>query len=357
MIKPIIFQLPSTKVDLINESKIIYSKSDIIAQPLFKYGFHYYINQSKDKLSLLNNDNLRGKTFYNVIENFDDNIPNYDETISIISKKELKTELNRYKFQLYEILFIFGLNGNIYCNDEDYDSVINSFNSKYQMKYKILEDVKKCDVYININSPNVDIKQKEQNQYFSILESIVEISDNLNKGGNCVIKIFDSFSEVTVKLLKLISEMFEETYIYKSYLSYGRESDKFIIGLKFKANYKNSDRLKDIISEMKSNKLNNIWNEYIIPKDFEFVIKYMNIVLGNYEHKMINLLIDYINKSNYFGDIYHSSIETQKINSKLWIDIFFSNNYKKSKDNLNSLINDVIKENNNNMKQMFSIMI
>lgn len=357
MIKPIIFQLPSSKIELVNESKISISKSDIIAQPLFKYGFHYYIHQSKDKLVLLNNDNLKDKTFYNVIENFDSNVPNYEDSIGKISKKSIGMDVDRDKLQLFEILSLFGLSGNIYSNDVDYDDIIKAFYKHSGLKYKMLEDVKKCDVYLNINKEKVDIKQLEQNQYKFLIEAIIDISEGLNKGGDCVIKIYDTFTEVSVKLLKLISEMFEEVYVYKPYMSFGREADKYIIGIKHKDNYKNGGKLKEVLSEIKTTKLNNIWNDYEIPKDFEFVIKYMNIELGNLEHRMINILIDYINKSNYFGDVYHTSIENQKKTSVFWKENFYGSNYKKSKDNLNSLVSQVIKENNKNMNEMFKEII
>jgi hypothetical protein len=83
----------------------------------------------------------------------------------------------------------------------------------------------------------------------------------------------------------------------------------------------------------------------------------MNIILGNYEHRMINVLVDYIKKSNYFGDVFHTCVETQKANSKFWIEHFCSNNYKKASDILNSLIDKVIKENNDQINVMFKLMI
>jgi hypothetical protein len=83
----------------------------------------------------------------------------------------------------------------------------------------------------------------------------------------------------------------------------------------------------------------------------------MNIELGNNEHKMINILVDYINKSNYFGDTYHTCFENQKKSTKFWIEHFFNSNYKKTKDELKSFINNVIKENISKMNEMFKLLI
>jgi len=355
--KPFIFQLPSTKIELVNEDKIIYSTSNVNAKPLFKYGFHHYINQSKDKLIILNNENLKGKTFYNIIENFDDNISNYENNIMKLNKKYIGIDINKDELELWEILSIFGLSGDVYVNDEAFDKVIKAFYTKSGLKYKALDDYKKSDIYININKQTGDIKQLEQLQFPILLESLQEIGDGLNKGGNCIIRLCDTYTEVSVKLMKLFSEIFTETYLYKPYMSYGRDSTKYMIGLNYKGNFKNSSKLSELLKDMKDNKLNNIFNNYTLPEDFEFVVKYMNIALGNNEHKMINILVEYINKSNYFGDQYHSCLENQKKTTEYWIETFYSSNYKKSKDELSTLISKTIKENNENMIKMFKLMV
>jgi hypothetical protein len=357
MIKPSIFQLPVSKTVYINESKTNESTSNFNSQPLFKYGFHHYINQSKDKLVILNNDDLKGKNFYNVVEPFDDNIPNYDNSIKKINKKLIGIDTDKNKLELWEILSIIGESGNLYINDTDYDPIIKAFYSKSGLKFKALEDFKKSDIYININDPDIDIKQKEQAHYYNFVEALGELTDGLNKDGCAVIKLYDTYTEVSVKLIKLMSEMFEETYIYKPYMSYGRDSGKYIFGIKYKDNYKNSGMLMSLLKKIKTEKLNNIFSDIDVPQDFEFVMKYMNIQIGNYEHKMINILVDYIKKSNYFGDVYHTSVENQKKTSEFWIENFYASNYKKAKDELKSLITKTIKENNEKMGDLFKVLI
>jgi len=580
--KPFIFQLPITKNELVGESKIEFSTSQINSQPLFKYGFHHYINQTKDKLVILDRDDLKGKNFYNIIENFNDVLPNYNsmnggdsrisdtgywtinddkmdvhhafdkklcielltffaevapidsviidigcgrcdyinymhnsgrkvagvdgnpltvklskyaivhdlskplpdsfpksmtvisfevgehlpkihekafidnlasrvlpggtlvmswarpgqgglghvneqpntyiidrmtergfvhlpnestrmrkastlwwfkdtilvfkrqsittvsktpsdsqmkrdvgssvddtsDSISNVNKKYLGKDVKNNQLELWEILSIFGFEGSLYINDEDYDDMIKMFYNKTGLKYKAMDDPSKVDTYININSVMGNIKFLEQTQYSNLIEAICEIGEGLNKKGNCIIRIYDSFTDVTVKLIKLVSEMFEETYIYKPYMTYARDSTKYIIGMNFKDNFKNSKQLRELLKH--ENKLNNIYNSYIIPENFEFVMKYVNVVLGNYEHKMINTLVEYIKKSNYFGDTYHNALEHQKETSKFWIETFYpksSKDYKKTKDNLINIVQMTIKENNKNMNEMFKVLI
>ena len=360
MYKPFIFQLPVTKNELVNESTIQYSLSDIIAQPLLKYGFHSWIHQTKEKLDILKSDALKGKTMYNVIELFNDVIPNYDESISLVSKKYLGFDVNMSKLELWEILTIFGLSGSLYINDADYDDMLKVFYKKSDLKFKFMEDPIKLDLYININEVTGDIKYYEQEHYKNFIESIYESAEGLNKGGSIVIRIYDTYTDISIKLMKLVSEMFEETYIYKPYLLHARDATKYLIATKYKGNYKHIKELKALHSNIKTEKLNNIFNNYTIPSDFEFVVKFMNIELGNFEHKMTNILIEYINKSNFFGDTYHTSIENQKKTSEFWIKNFYPSStkeYKKAKDNLMTIMEKVIKDNNSEMKKMFSNLI
>jgi 23S rRNA U2552 (ribose-2'-O)-methylase RlmE/FtsJ len=357
MYKPFIFQLPNTKSELVNESKIEYSLSDINAQPIMRYGFHSWIHQTKDKLVKLESDALKGKTMYNVVEIFSDNVPNYDQSISTITKKYLGFDTTMNKLELWEILSIFGLSGSIYVNDVDYDDMVKAFYKKTDLKFKLQEDPSKLDLYVNINSVTGDNKFFEQEQYKNFMEAIIDTAEGLNKGGATVIRIYDTYTDVSVKLMKLISEMFEEVYVYKPYLLYARDSTKYIIGLKFKDNFKNVKEFTNLFANIKNEKLNNIYSNYKISDDFEFIIKHMNIELGNHEHKMINLLIDYINKSNFFGDTYHKAIENQKKSSEFWIEHFYpstSKEYKKSKESLNALIEKVIKDNEVEKKKLLA---
>jgi hypothetical protein len=357
MFKPFIFQLPVTKTELVNESKIQYSVSDINAQPILKYGFHSWIHQTKDKLIKLDSDALRGKTMYNVVELFNDTIPNYDQSVSQVTKKYIGTDVNMHQLELWEILTIFGLDGSLYMNDADYDDMLKAFYKKSDLKFKLMEDPLKLDTYININEVKGDVKYLEQEQYKNFIEAIYESADGLNKGGSTVIRIYDTYTDVSVKLMKLVSEMFEETYIYKPYMMHARDATKYLIGIKYKSNFKNSKELKAVYDNIKTEKLNNIYTDHDITPDFEFVVKYMNIELGNYEHKMINILIDYVNKSNFFGDTYHTAIENQKKTSEFWIKNFYpstTKEYKKAKDTLMTIMEKVIKDNQESMKSLFA---
>ena len=51
-------------------------------------------------------------------------------------------------------------------------------------------------------------------------------------------------------------------------------------------------KLNEIHKVIKTEKINDIYYNHEISNDFVFVIKYMNIQLGNHEHKMINILVD-----------------------------------------------------------------
>jgi ribosome-associated protein len=69
------------------------------------------------------------------------------------------------------------------------------------------------------------------------------------------------------------------------------------------------------------------------------------------------ILIDYVNKSNFFGDTYHTAIENQKKTSEFWIKNFYpstTKEYKKAKDTLMTIMEKVIKDNQESMKSLFA---
>ena len=104
--------------ELPDVNEILNSKADIIEsnnhpQPLFKYGFHYYIHQTKDKMSITNSEKYKRKKFYHVVNNFEHKIDNLkDHEIDICRKTlnffDIKNNqpgiLSRAFYKLWQII-------------------------------------------------------------------------------------------------------------------------------------------------------------------------------------------------------------------------------------------------------------
>ena len=79
-----------------------------------------------------------------------------------------------------------------------------------------------------------DENYQEQEAYRLIYGEILNALSNINKNGTFVLKIFETFTDVTIKLITLCSSFFKETYIYKPFMSRTSNSEKYIIFKKFK---------------------------------------------------------------------------------------------------------------------------
>lgn len=94
----------------------------------------------------------------------------------------------------------------------------------------------KCDLVTSDGGFDfsVDFNHQEQQAYRLIFCEIV-IGISIQKvGGHQVIKVFDIYSKLTVKLLYLLSVIYKEVYIYKPITSRPANSEKYIIAKYFK---------------------------------------------------------------------------------------------------------------------------
>ena len=76
---PNVYHLPKNN-DILDHNNNV-EKSIYQSQPLFKYGFHWYIHQTKNKMEIFNNDlkHRRNKHSTNLFEHL---VPDYNEDIN-----------------------------------------------------------------------------------------------------------------------------------------------------------------------------------------------------------------------------------------------------------------------------------
>ncbi len=70
---------------------------------------------------------------------------------------------------------------------------------------------------------------QEQEAYGLILGEIIGALSIQAKGGSFVLKIFETFTINTIKLIYLLASFYEECYIYKPFFSRATNSEKYII--------------------------------------------------------------------------------------------------------------------------------
>ncbi len=192
---------------------------------------------------------------------------------------------------------------------------------------------------------------QEQEGYQLILGEIVAALRVQAKGGNFVLKLFETFTIPSIKMIYLLSSFYEETYIYKPYFSRASNSEKYVICKGFKYDQKKDEALLDkkikpleaILESMNSIKfVFDIFPDMDLPSDYLDKFRFINIKIANPQQIMINEIVKYIKENNYFGDKYHMFREKQIEATKWWTTSFYppsSNLFEKNKDDMVKLLN------------------
>ena len=279
------------KIDLEN-NKDYKTEINNILTPSIKTGFNsYYI----DKLKHL-------KT---AIESFKTNkLSKSAKPYKIISPLSVSedSELNKhYNFGtkqdfyiIYEIIKTYKLKGKIYSiGNEKIKVIIDKINDK---NISYTKEIKNCDIIFNNSKINflTNFYNQEVQQLANIKKTIKEI-DNLNVGGNCIIRIYNIFLNDTINEIIKLTGMFEDVYIYKPDTVDNYKVDKYLVCLN------------------KKKKETNTKDKTI--KDLSFI----NTSLINNQTKAINQVINYINNRNYRGVEYQEYKQNQETAQKEFI--------------------------------------
>lgn len=346
-----VYKLPkNNNIDIFTKNDNLVITSPFQNNPLFSLGYHYFIGRTRDAMSIT--DKLVTKNdFYYVVNPYEPNVPNYEDTLINSSKIYLKKEVeSRDFYKFWEICFLFDIveGTNLEClimkdygEAQAFDLYRNKFHDKESKKDKVTKSYKKGVTADIIVANNIGTTE---NDFVEILiEEIKNIIECQNKDGNLILRVFDTFTMPTLKLIYLISSLYEESYIYKPFLSRPSENEKYIIckSYKNKEGKKIISNLEEILKNIKNVFISDVFLDLEIPKEFIDVFKFTNIKLVNQQQIIINEIIKYIKDNNYFGDKYHEYRNQQIEATTHWVTSFYppSNNlYKENKDSLTKLL-------------------
>jgi len=229
------------------------------------------------------------------------------------------------------------------------------------------KEINKNKKYANLIISNGINNIKEQDYYKYIINEIIIVLSIIEIDGHCILKLVDTFTITTIKLIWLLSDFFEESYIYKPLFSRPSDSEKYLICKKFK--YNNNDDLIDIVIKKlqdilkiidDENNINILFPNLDLPNELLNIFKFINIKLVNTQQIIINDIVKYIKDNNYFGDKYHDYRSNQIEATKWWVDMFFppSNNlYISNKETLTKIIEDILNMNNLEINQFVEQLI
>ena len=371
MFQPFIFKLDHNEFDISDNNLITSTNINI---PLISLGYHYFFNRTKNAMSITKN--LPNK-FYNIVNPFEITIQNYDDSITNLTKHYInKTISSKTFYKIWEILFSFNiaedenLNYAVIADESDVivdtvknyrhklgdkkmkdtDYTLSKHTKELTLKQinKDLEKIKKIELLIaDCTLKWSDDNFQEQEGYKLIIGQIIVALKSESK--NFVLKFFESFTMPTIKLIYILSNCYEETYIYKPFFSKITNSERYVVCKKFKKS-KLLKSLESVFDKMNTDKfIFDFFPDLVIPPNFLNKFKIINIKISNPQQIMCNEIVKYIKENNYFGEKYHTFRDKQIEATKWWVSNYFppsSNLYEKNKEEIHKQLKSTEEKNN-----------
>jgi len=155
-------------------------------------------------------------------------------------------------------------------------------NIRYMIKkYHKTVSICGCDAALAYESKDKDGPRiTKETQHFKILMSQLIVSvGTLKIGGLCTIKLYGRFTEPTIQLFYLISQYFDNFYIYKPKSSRASNSEVFVVYTRFRGISKSKIneliRNMDTIFKAKNEYVMGLYDPVHIPKLFkDKIVKY-----------------------------------------------------------------------------------
>jgi hypothetical protein len=292
-----IFPLPTVEKNLLT----IVKSTDLYPKPLHTIGYNYFQVQTNDSIYklLLAPENI-GKNFYNIMENLTSDV-SYDKNIDTLSEKYFENNVGNEFLQLWEIMLTFNLlQSKMNSNDETMNLVFEKF--KKYVKYTSSKKLTHLCLLnpIVFETTELEISKK--------ITKFLKNFESLEKGGSLIIKVKELIHAPSIHLLYLLSNIFDEVYIYRPELSYISRGEKYIVC----KNYKDSNIKYELSNDYLSLDIN-------LPTDYIFTVNVINRILMQEEYIIRNRMRNFINSQNYYGDEYHTQLALQQNNSDTWL--------------------------------------
>lgn len=201
------------------------------------------------------------------------------------------------------------------------------------------KDVKKTKKYADLVTADggfiwEDENNQEQEAFILIYGEIVGALRVQAEGGHFVLKLFQSFSNLTLKMIRLLMYFYKDVYIFKPFTSRESNSEKYIIckNFKFKQDKKLDTKLKlleEILEKLddKERFVYDFLNGIELTKEFINQMIFINLDIVNKQQIMLNKMLSYKDKRNSKKESYipdkNKFEEEQKLANKYWLDHYY----------------------------------
>jgi hypothetical protein len=180
-----------------------------------------------------------------------------------------------------------------------------------------------------------DENTQEQNSLMLIIGEICSALLDQATGGIFVIRLFETFTNVTNKLIKMLSEYYDTVHGAKPLMSRESTAEKYIICKGYKGLDKTKNNIKKLLQVLKdwetikkkdNRFLFDIFPDYVFDSKFSNTMLAMNTEIANKQIEAINKMVIFINKQDYYGSDYNKFKDVQIKSSEFWIKTYFPEN-------------------------------
>jgi 23S rRNA U2552 (ribose-2'-O)-methylase RlmE/FtsJ len=189
---------------------------------------------------------------------------------------------------------------------------------------------------------------QEQEAYKLIFGQIVTALKVQKNNGHFVLKIFEMYTPITLKLVEILNSVYKEVYICKPFTSRSSNSEKYVVCkgfIKKNITSKFMTQLESLVDKMEKNvnfNVVDIFTTYTIPENIYNNYRLINDELMKVQYYAINNIHKFANLETKNGKEYYEYLDKQVSSSKYWIDIFLNPD---KYNNVHKYIKDVIDKN------------
>lgn len=200
----------------------------------------------------------------------------------------------------------------------------NSYNTKEVEAFAKPSDLITSDGGFDWKRENL----QEQEAYKLIFSEILTALKLQKDNGNFVIKIFETYTKITIKFIQMLRQVYSKVYISKPYTSRISNSEKYIVCKGFKKSTISSKIISKLEEQLETINKN---NQYQILDMFTD-IKLSNSVYNSYkkinldlqvkQYIGINNIIKFLNLDNYNGVEFNEFLDKQIEAAHFWNNLF-----------------------------------
>jgi 23S rRNA U2552 (ribose-2'-O)-methylase RlmE/FtsJ len=189
---------------------------------------------------------------------------------------------------------------------------------------------------------------QEQEAYKLIFGQIVTALKVQKNNGHFVLKVFETYTPITLKLIEILNSVYKEVYICKPFTSRSSNSEKYVVCkgfIKKNVTSKFMTQLESLVDKLEKNVNFNVvdlFTMYTIPENIYNNYRLINNELMKVQYHTINNIHAFANLETKNGKEYYEYLDKQVSSSKYWIDIFLNPD---KYNNVHKYVKDVIDKN------------